>query len=108
MIIVELMNSCRKEPKICMQCRVTSSAMLALRNTTKVEWVLEIVEVEEEEEQQLVEAKDRSLATDVANKDTMQEIVTNLSQYVLIVNPMNTLSKTTPFYREGFRKRDHN
>ena len=56
----------------------------------------------------MVEAKDRSLAIDVTNMDTMQEIVTNLSQYVLIVNPMNTLSKTAPFYKEGFRKRDRN
>ena len=108
MITVELMNSCRKEPKICMQCRVTNNAMLALRSRIKVEWVMEILEVEEEEEQQLEKAKDQSLATDVANKDTMQEIVIDLSQYVLIVNLMNTLSKTTPFYREGFRKRDRN
>ena len=80
--------------------------MLALHSTTKVEWVLEILEVEEEEEKQLAEAKDRSLATNVAIKDTMQEIVINPSQYVLIVNTMNTLSNTAPFYKEGFRKRD--
>ena len=98
MIIIELMNSCRKEPKICMQCRVTSSAMLTLHSTTKVEWVVEILEVEEVEEQQLAKAKDQSLAIDVTSKDTMQEIITNLSQYVLIVNPMNTLLKTVQLY----------
>ena len=58
MIIADIMNSCRKEPKICMQCRVTSSVVLALRSTTKVEWVVEIIEVEEKEEQQLADAKD--------------------------------------------------
>ena len=58
---------------------------------------MEIIEVEEEDEQ-LAEAKDQSLAIDVTNKDTMQEIVTNLSQYVLIVNPMNTLLKTIHHY----------
>ena len=98
MIIEDIMNSCRKEPKICMQCKATSSAILALRSTTKAEWVVEIIEVKEEVEQQLAEAKDRSLATDVTSKDTMQEIVTDLSQYVLTINPMNTLSKTGPFY----------
>ena len=103
----ELIDLCKKELRICMLCKLTNEAMLELRSTTKVEWVVETIEVEEEE-QQLAEAKDRSLATDVASKDTMQEIVTNLSQYVLIVNPMNTLLKTAPFYREGFRKRDHN
>ena len=71
--------------------------MLALRSMTKAEWVVEIIEVEEEEEQ-LVEARDQSLDIDVASKDTMEEIVTNLSQYVLIVNPMNTLLKTTQLY----------
>ena len=78
MIIAELMNSCKKEPKICMQCRLTSRAMLALRSTTKVEWVVEILEVKQEEEQ-LAEAKDQSLAIDVTNKDTMQDIVTSMS-----------------------------
>ena len=98
MITAELMNSCRKEPKRCMQCRVTNNTMLALHSMTKAEWAVEILEVKEEEEQQLAEAKDRSLATDVASKDTMQEIVTNLSQYVFIVNPMNTLLKTAHRY----------
>ena len=93
-ITAELMNSCRKEPKICMKCKLISRVMLALHSTTKEEWVVEIIEVEEEEEQQFVEAKDRSLAIDVASKDTMQDMVTDLSQYVLIVNPMNTLLKT--------------
>ena len=79
-----------------MQCRVTNNAMLTLCSTTKVEWVVEILEVEEEEEEKLAEAKDQSLATDVASKDTMQEIVTNLSQYVLIVNPMNTFVEDCP------------
>ena len=97
MIIAELMNSCRKEPKIYMQCRLTSRAMLALCSTTKEKWAMEILHVEEEEEQ-LAEAKEQSLATDVTSKDTMQETVTNLTQYVLIVNPMNTLLKTAPFY----------
>ena len=97
MITTELMNSCRKKHKTCMQCRLTSRAMLALRSMTKVEWVVEIIEVEDEEEK-LAEAKDQSLATDVTNKDTMQEIVTNLSQYVLIVNPMNTLLKMVQRY----------
>ena len=107
MITVELMNKCRKEPKICMQCRLTSREMLSLRSTTKEKWVMEIIEVEEEEEQ-LAESKDQSLATDVTSKDTMQEIVTNLSQYVLIVNPMNTLLKTAQCYEEGFKRRDRN
>ena len=52
------MNSCKKEPKIYMQCRVTSNAMLALHSMTKAEWVVEILEVEEEEEKQLAEAND--------------------------------------------------
>ena len=69
MIIAKLMNSCRKEPKTCMLCRLTSKAMLALHSITKVEWVVETIEVEEEEEQ-LVEAKDQSLAIDVTNMDT--------------------------------------
>ena len=81
MIIAELMNSCRKEPKICMLCRLTNRVMLALRSMTKAEWVMETIEVEEEEEQ-LAEAKDQSLAIDVTNKDTMQEIVTSLSQHM--------------------------
>ena len=97
MITAELMNSCRKESKTCMQCKLTSKATLALRSMTKAEWVMEIIEVKEEEEQ-LTEAKDQSLAIDVTSKDTMQEIVTNLSQYVLIVNPMNTLLKTIQHY----------
>ena len=41
-----------------MQCIETSSTMLALHSTTKEEWVMEILKVEEEEEQ-LVEAKDQ-------------------------------------------------
>ena len=95
-IIVELMNSCRKEPKICMQCRVTNDAMLALHSTTKAECVVEILGVEEED--QLAEAKDQSLAINVTNKDTMQGIVIRLSQHVLIVNLMNTLWKTIQRY----------
>ena len=50
-VIAEIMNLCKKEIKTCMQCRVTSSAMLSLCSTTKGEWVMEILEVKEEEEQ---------------------------------------------------------
>ena len=103
MITTELMNSCRKEPKTCMQCRLTSKAMSTLHSTTKEEWVVEIIEVEEEEEQ-LIEAEDQSLAIDVTNKDTMKGIVTNL----FIVNPMNTLLKTIQRYYEGFKRRNLN
>ena len=52
--------------------------MLALRSMTKAEWVVEILEVEEEEEK-LAEAKDQSLAIDVTSKDTLQGIVIDLS-----------------------------
>ena len=97
MITVELMNSCRREPKTCMLCRLTNKAMLALRSTTKVEWVVETIEVQEEEEQ-LAEAKDQSLAIDVTNKDTMQGIAITLSQHVLIVNLMNTFWKIVQHY----------
>jgi hypothetical protein len=57
MITTELMNSCSKKPKICMRCKLTNREMLALHSMTKAEWVVEILEVEEEEEQ-LEEAKD--------------------------------------------------
>ena len=77
--------------------RMTSREMLALCSMTKAEWVMEIIEVKEEEEQ-LEKAKDQSLAIDVTNKDTMKEIVTRLSQHVLIVNLMNTLLKTVQRY----------
>ena len=97
MINAELMNSCRREPKTCMLSKLTSKAMLALCSMTKEEWVVETIQVTEEEDQ-LVEAKDQSLAIDVTSKDTMQDIVTNLSQYVLTVNPMNTLFKTAQLY----------
>ena len=70
---------------------------LALCSMTKAQWVMEIIEVEEEEEQ-LAEAKDQSLTIDVTNKDTMEEIVTSLSQHVLIANLMNTLLKTVQRY----------
>ena len=71
--------------------------MLALRSTTKVEWVVETIE-EEEEEEQLAEAKDQSLAIYVTNKDTLQGIVIDLSQHVLIANLMNTLWKIVQRY----------
>ena len=67
--------------------------MLALHSMTKVEWVMETIEVKEEEEQ-LAEAMDQYLAIDVTNNDTMQGIVIDLSQHVLIVNLMNALWKT--------------
>ena len=60
-----------------MQCRVTSTRILALRSMTKEEQVVEILEVEEEE-QEMVEVKDQSLPIALDNKDTMQETVTNL------------------------------
>ena len=78
MITLEPTDSCRKELKTCMLCRLTNKAMLALCSTTKVEWVVETIE-EEEEEVQLAEAKDQSLAIDVTNKDTSQGIVIDLS-----------------------------
>ena len=77
MITAKLMNSCRREPKTCMLCRLTSKAMLALHSLTKVEWVVETIEVEEEE--RLEEAKDQSLAIDVNSMDTTQGIVIDLS-----------------------------
>ena len=48
MITAEPMDSCRKELKTCMLCKLTNKAMLALRSTTKVEWVMETIEEEEE------------------------------------------------------------
>ena len=93
MITTELMNSCKREPNTCMICRLTNKAMLGLHSMTKVEWVMETIEVKEEEEQ-LEEAKDQSLYIGVTNKDTLQGIVIDLSQHVLIVNLMNTLWKT--------------
>ena len=60
-----------------MQCKVTNNKILALRSTTKEEKVMEALEVEEEEED-LVEVEDKSLATTMDNKDTMQETVPTL------------------------------
>ena len=88
-----------------MQCRVTSSRILALCCTTKEEKVVEALEVEDEEED-LVEVKDKSLATTMDNKDTMQETVTKPLQYVSIANLMNILLKNALFYRGSGRKRD--
>ena len=64
-----------------------------------------VLEVEEEEKE-LVEVKDQSLATDMDNKDIMQETITNPPQYVSIANPMNILLKTALFYRISGRRRD--
>ena len=47
-ITTEIMDSCRKQLKTCMICRLTNKAMLALRSMTKVEWVMETIEEEEE------------------------------------------------------------
>ena len=64
---------------------------------------MEALEVEEEEEE-MVEEEDLSLAITVDNKDTTQEPVTNPSQYVSIANPMNILLKTALFNRVSGRK----
>ena len=87
-----------------MQCRVTSRTILAPCSTTKEEQVEEALEVEEVEED-LVEVKDKSLATTVDNKDTMQ-VVPTLPPYGSIENPMNILLKTALFYKGSGRKRD--
>ena len=88
-----------------MQCRVTSSKILALRSTTKEEQVMEALEIEEEEEE-MVEFEDQSLTIIADSKDTMQETITNPLQYVSIANPMNILLKTALFYRISGKKRD--
>ena len=46
----ELMDSCTKELKTCMLCKLTNKVMLALRSMTKVEWVMENLQEEEEAE----------------------------------------------------------
>ena len=47
---VKLMESCRKELKTCMLCRLANKATLALHSTNRVEWVVETIEEEEEAE----------------------------------------------------------
>ena len=66
---------------------------------------MEALEVTEEEED-LVEVEDQSLAITVDNKDTMQETIPTPPQYVSIANPMNILLRTALFYRVSGRKRD--
>ena len=48
--IAELMDLCKKGLRICMLCKLTNKAMLALHITTKVKRVVETTEEEEEEE----------------------------------------------------------
>ena len=50
MNIAKLTDSCTKELRICMLCKLTNKAMLKIHITTKVEWVVETTEKEEEEE----------------------------------------------------------
>ena len=66
---------------------------------------MEALEAEEEEEE-MVEVEDQSLAIIVDRKDIMLETVINPSQYVSIENLMNILLKTALFYRGSSRKRD--
>ena len=87
-----------------MQCRVTSSKILALRSTTKEEQVVEVVEVTEEVED-LVEVTEKSFSTAVHNRDTTQEIVPTPPQYVSIASHMIMLLKNVLFYKISGRKR---
>ena len=89
-----------------MQCKVTSNIILALCSMTKEEQVVEALEVEEEEED-LVEVEDKSLATIVDNKNTMQETIPTPPQYVSIASPMIMLLKNVLFYKISGKKRDH-
>lgn len=89
-----------------MKCRVTSSKILALHSMTKEEQVMKALEVKEEEEE-MIEVEDQSLAIVVDSKDNMPETITNPPQYVNIANHMNILLKTALFYRGSGRKRDH-
>ena len=89
-----------------MRCRVTIRTILALRSTTKEEWVMEAIEVAEEVED-LVEVANKSIATAADNRDTMQETIPTPPQYVSIANPMIILLKTALFYKLSGKKIDH-
>lgn len=58
---------------------------------TKEEQVVEVVEAKEEEKE-IVEVKDQSLAIDVDNKDIMPEIV---------LSPQNVTNTLEGFLKEG-------
>ena len=65
---------------------------------TKEEQVAEALEVAEEVED-FIEVVDKSIATATDNKDTTQETVPTLPQYVSIANSMTMLLKTALFYK---------
>ena len=77
---------------------MTSRTILALRNMTREEQVEEDLEVVEEVED-LVEVVERSLATAVDNRDTMQEAVPTPPQYVSVASPMIMLLNNVLFYK---------
>ena len=56
-------------------------------STTREEWIMEILEAEEEVED-LVEVTDKLHATTADNKDTTREIVQILLPPLSIVNPL--------------------
>ena len=90
---------------MCMQFRVTSNKILELGSMTKEEQFMEALEVKEEEED-LVEVKDKSLAIAMESKDTTQETIPTPPQYVSIANPMIMLLNNVLFYKISGRKRD--
>ena len=89
-----------------MRCRVTSKTILTLRSTTKEEWVVEVLEAEEEVED-LAEAVDKLFSTTADNKDTTCEIVPTPPLPISIASPMIMLLKNVLFYKLSGRKRDH-
>ena len=80
-----------------MRCRVTIRTILALRSTTKEEWVME----------DLAEVADKLFATTVDNRDTMHETIPTPPLPVSIASPMTMLLKNVLFYKISGRKRDH-
>ena len=72
---------------MCMQCRVTNRTILAPHSTTRKEWFMEILEVEEEVED-LVEVTEKLNVTTMDNKAITREIVQILLPPISIVNPL--------------------
>ena len=67
---------------------------------------MEVSEAEEELEE-IVKVEDQSLDSAMDKKDIMLQNVIRPSRYVSIVNIMTILWKTSLFYKESGRTRDH-
>ena len=72
---------------MCMQCRVTSRIILALHNTTREDWVVEILEAKEEVED-LVQVMHNLYATTADKKATIRETIQILLPLVSTINPL--------------------